>query len=143
MAARSGRLQDHHRLWRPEQAGQLGRAWLALGAEEIAAARAALGWDHAEFIIPEDILADWRAIGRAGRATREAWNARVDAAAEPRRIRPPHLGRGQRQAGPGHRRAEGTGAGGKPKVATRKASEMVLEVVNPLNCPKPWAARPT
>ncbi|HRM74406.1 MAG TPA: 1-deoxy-D-xylulose-5-phosphate synthase N-terminal domain-containing protein, partial [Paracoccus sp. (in: a-proteobacteria)] len=52
-----------------------------LGANEIAAARAALGWDHPAFVIPEDILADWRAIGTRARAAREAWNARVDASA--------------------------------------------------------------
>ena len=50
-----------------------------LGDEEIAGARAALGWPHAPFVIPEAIGAAWRAIGAKGVAEREAWEARRDA----------------------------------------------------------------
>ena len=103
----------------------------ALGAKEIEAARAAIGWDSAPFVIPDDILADWRASGTRGRAEREAWNARVDASANrdefARRISgevAPHLA-------PTIAALKVQALDSKPKVATRKASEMVLEVVNP------------
>ncbi|MCC5794926.1 MAG: transketolase [Chromatiales bacterium] len=43
-----------------------------LGGSEIAAARAALGWPHAPFEIPEDIRADWDARAR-GQAAQADW----------------------------------------------------------------------
>ena len=49
----------------------------ALGAEEIAATRRALGWDAAPFEIPEDIARAWSAAGRKGRKHRRAWEARL------------------------------------------------------------------
>jgi transketolase len=61
-----------------------------LGADEIAAARDALGWDHAPFEIPADVLADWRSLGarappaRPGkRASRRAQQAPSSSAAWP------------------------------------------------------------
>jgi transketolase len=48
-----------------------------LGADEIKAARAQLGWPHAPFVIPEEILAAWRAVGAKGVATRAAWQSRL------------------------------------------------------------------
>ncbi|ASL28061.1 transketolase [Azotobacter chroococcum] len=47
----------------------------ALGAEEVALTRAALGWSHAPFVIPAELYAAWDA--RAAGAAREAeWNQR-------------------------------------------------------------------
>ncbi len=50
----------------------------ALGAAEIAAARAHLEWDAAPFEIPEPILADWRSLGAQGAAAHAAWQQRYD-----------------------------------------------------------------
>ena len=102
-----------------------------LGANEIAAARAALGWDHPAFVIPEDILADWRAIGTRARAAREAWNARVDASANRDEFARRISGEVSDRLSPTIAALKEQALEGKPKVATRKASEMVLEVVNP------------
>ena len=52
----------------------------APGEEEIAGARQILGWDSPPFVIPEHLLADWRAVGAKGAAARQAWAARVKAA---------------------------------------------------------------
>ncbi len=49
-----------------------------LGAQEIAATRAALGWNHGPFEIPADIAAAWNAQGR-GAAAEQEWNARFAA----------------------------------------------------------------
>lgn len=50
----------------------------ALGAEEVALTRAALGWNHGPFEIPGDIYAEWDA--KAAGAAREAeWNQRFAA----------------------------------------------------------------
>ena len=51
-----------------------------LGAAEVAAARAALGWTHAPFVVPEDIRASWNGRAR-GAGLEDAWN-RIFAAYE-------------------------------------------------------------
>ena len=53
----------------------------APGAEEIAGARKALGWDHPAFVVPEDLLNQWRAIGKTGAAAFKDWSARKSASA--------------------------------------------------------------
>ncbi len=50
-----------------------------LGKDEVAAARAALGWTHAPFEIPGDIAAAWRRYGERGAETRAAWESRLAA----------------------------------------------------------------
>ncbi|MCQ0971865.1 transketolase [Paracoccus sp. TK19116] len=104
-----------------------------LGGDEIAATRVAFGWNHSPFTIPHDVADAWRAIGAKGRDTREAWSARVDALGDDERAEftrrignkvSPHL------APTIHALKEQTIAGA-PKVATRKASENTLEVLNP------------
>ncbi|NRG05825.1 transketolase, partial [Vibrio coralliilyticus] len=48
-----------------------------LGADEIAATRKALGWEHGPFEIPADVYAEWDAK-EAGAAKEAAWNAKFD-----------------------------------------------------------------
>ena len=64
----------------PTKAGTSGVHGAPLGGDEIAGTRAALGWDHEPFDIPQRIVDSWRAVGARGRAAREAWQARHDAA---------------------------------------------------------------
>ena len=103
-------------------------------ADLIAEARAAWGWSAAPFEIPADIKAEWEAIGRRGAEARAAWQARLEA-----------LGAGRRRefdrvmAGEVPRKLQATLRALKkqlsetaPKLATRKASEMALEVINPV-----------
>ncbi|WP_345945711.1 transketolase [Sodalis sp. dw_96] len=49
----------------------------APGEEEIAGARKILGWNSPPFVIPDDLLKEWRAIGSKGRTARMAWAERV------------------------------------------------------------------
>ncbi|EGR2180487.1 transketolase [Vibrio parahaemolyticus] len=49
-----------------------------LGAEEIAAAREFLGWEHPAFEIPADVYAEWDAKS-AGAEKEAAWNAKFEA----------------------------------------------------------------
>ncbi|MCE7537126.1 transketolase [Aliivibrio fischeri] len=49
-----------------------------LGAEEIAATKAQLGWEYGAFDIPADVYADWDAK-EAGTEKEAAWNAKFDA----------------------------------------------------------------
>ena len=50
------------------------------GADEIAGIRKNIGWDHEPFVVPEDILAEWRTAGARGAADREAWEGRLNGA---------------------------------------------------------------
>ncbi|MCU0966485.1 MAG: transketolase [Burkholderiaceae bacterium] len=57
--------------------GQRGGHSGRLFAEDAAAAREALGWPHAPFEIPSEVLGAWRAAGRRHHEERDAWRARV------------------------------------------------------------------
>ncbi len=52
----------------------------APGEEEIAGARKILGWDHPPFVIPDDLLSEWRTIGAKGAKARADWVDRVNQA---------------------------------------------------------------
>lgn len=100
-----------------------------LGDEEIAGARDALGWDAAPFNIPKEVLADWRATGEAGAKEHGEWEARFlnhDKRSEFER----------RMKGDLPETVFGSdyfaGLYAEPKkVATRVASQMALEEINP------------
>ncbi|MEL0077056.1 MAG: transketolase [Alphaproteobacteria bacterium] len=64
----------------PKKAGTSGVHGAPLGDEEIAGARAALGWTSGPFEIPADVAANWRAVGAKGQADRAAWEERKAAA---------------------------------------------------------------
>ena len=101
-----------------------------LGTDEIAAAREYLGWTAAPFEVPADILADWRSLGDRGAEAHAAWQARAaasDKAAELARRMAGDLPKGDEAA-----QTFAAWLEGAQKVATRKASEMALEVLTPL-----------
>jgi transketolase len=52
----------------------------APGEEEIAGARKILGWSSPPFVIPDNLLSQWRAIGAKGAKARAGWADRVKAA---------------------------------------------------------------
>ena len=60
----------------PTKAGTAASHGAALGEDEIKGTREALGWPHAPFDIPDDILAAWRQAGARGAADRVAWDGR-------------------------------------------------------------------
>ncbi|HEY0562151.1 MAG TPA: transketolase [Methylophilus sp.] len=53
----------------------------ALGDDEVAATRAAIGWPHAPFEIPADVYAGWDATAKGAKAEGD-WNAKFDAYAK-------------------------------------------------------------
>ena len=101
-----------------------------LGADEVAAARAYLGWTAAPFEVPADILADWRSLGARGAEARAAWEAR--AAASDKGAELARRMAGDLPAGDDTAQTFAAWLDGAQKVATRKASEMALEVLTPL-----------
>ncbi|MCR4283021.1 MAG: transketolase [Bauldia sp.] len=115
----------------PKKAGTSRAHGEPLGEEEIAGARKALGWSFAPFEIPADILEDWRVVGRRGRATREAWAARLAGMDDGSRAEFERRLARKRPAELGYAIAalKEKLAAEKPTLATRKASELVLEAV--------------
>jgi len=61
----------------PKKAGTAKAHGEALGAEELAAAKAKLGWSHGPFEIPDSILKAWRKVGARGAGAREEWASRL------------------------------------------------------------------
>jgi transketolase len=60
----------------PTKQGKASTHGSPLGAEEIAGARARLGWDYPPFEVPEPVLSAWRACGARGASSRTAWTRR-------------------------------------------------------------------
>ncbi|MDM7255332.1 MAG: transketolase, partial [Paracoccus sp. (in: a-proteobacteria)] len=102
-----------------------------LGDDEIAATRHAYGWEHGRFQIPDDLRAKWLEIGKRGADERAAWNARVDAMGEARDEFARRIsGEVSDKLIPALTAFREQASAAKQKVATRKASEMALEVIN-------------
>jgi transketolase len=115
----------------PKKAGTSKAHGEPLGPEELAGAKAALGWTHGPFEIPDDILKAWRRVGKRGRADRKAWEERVAALDPERRAELERRLRGDLPAAFAGAITDLKGrlAAEPPTVATRKASEMALEAI--------------
>jgi transketolase len=116
----------------PTKAGTKAVHGSALGKDEIAATRKALNWASPPFEIPSDILDAWRLAGLNSAKKRKDWEARLagtgaDARAEFERRMRGDLPVGFDEAIAAYKKKL---AVDKPKVATRKSSEMALEVIN-------------
>jgi transketolase len=105
-----------------------------LGTDGIQATRDAYGWKHGPFEIPADLLDQWRAIGARGAADRAEWQSRFDALSASRQneLNRVWAGEAPKKLGATIRALKKQVSDTAPKVATRKSSEMVLEVVNPI-----------
>jgi transketolase len=114
----------------PNKAGTAGVHGAPLGGDEIELTRKELGWTHAPFEIPDQILSSWRAAGARSKATVDAWRARLDGSAQKADFEAAISGKLPEglDAAVNKFKAE-ISAGGKA-VATRKASQNALEVIN-------------
>jgi transketolase len=63
----------------PTKAGKASAHGSPLGADEIKGAREKLGWTHAPFEIPADILSAWRAAGQRSKGAHADWSKRLAA----------------------------------------------------------------
>ncbi|MGV8853240.1 MAG: transketolase [Devosia sp.] len=101
-----------------------------LGAEELAGAKAALGITYPAFEIPAAILDSWRAAGTRSQNIRGEWTSRLSASAhkgEFERRMAGELPAGYANAMDAYKKQL---SADKPKVATRKSSQMALEIIN-------------
>ncbi len=100
----------------------------------VEATKQAYGWEAAPFHIPDDLKAEWEEIGSKGSAARAEWETRLG-----------EMGAGKRAdferalKGEAPRKLSATIKALKrqmsesaPSMATRKSSEAVLEVINPI-----------
>ncbi len=114
----------------PTRAGTAKAHGEAPGAEEVAGARKALEWPYEPFVIPNDILSAWREIGARGKPAREAWIARHKADARANEFDAAIAGAIPAALTAALNEHKKKLAAEKPAIATRKASEMALEVIN-------------
>lgn len=103
-----------------------------LGAEEIAETRKALGWTAAPFEVPADVLDAWRIAGLNAAKKRQEWEKRFAAADAETRAEFERRINGELPIGFDEAIVEYKKklSADKPNVATRKSSEMALEVIN-------------
>jgi transketolase len=102
----------------------------APGADVVAGTRKELNWPYEPFVVPDDILNQWRAIGATGARTYDAWAARK---AQSKRagefddtindVIPASLS-------PALVKLKEQLSAEKPKAGTRKMSEKALDVIN-------------
>ena len=121
----------------PNKADSYAAHGAPLGDAEIAATKEIYGWPHGPFEIPADVKSAWEAIGSKGAAEHAEWTARFNALSEAKRAefeRQVTGGVSKKLAG-AIRKFKKEQSEAAPKVATRKASEMVLGVINPA-CPE-------
>ncbi len=103
-------------------------------AEQNSAAKEAWGWDHAAFEIPSDIKTAWEDMGKRGAAAHADWTDRFASISSTKQARfervyagdvPPKLASVIRAF-------KKSASADAPKLATRAASEKVLNVINPV-----------
>ena len=118
----------------PTKAGKASSHGSALGADEIAGARKALGWSEAAFEIPADIRDAWRKASKRSQEAHAAWNKKLAALEAGKRAEFERRMRGEIAS---DKLAEAVQAVKKrladaPKeIATRAASELALETLIP------------
>ena len=100
----------------------------------VADTKAAYGWTSAAFEIPGDIKAQWEQIGQQGRNARRDWEGRLAnlPATKQAEFARAYDGEAPKKLGAAIKALKKQVSQDLPKVATRKSSEMVLSVINPL-----------
>ena len=114
----------------PNLAGSHKTHGAPLGVDEIQATRDALGWTHAPFEIPDDVRSRWKAIASRGQSARKNWQSRLDSSAKKARFERAMSGELPKALATRMRRYKKQLKAELPKVASRQASQMALEVIN-------------
>ncbi|MDO6585524.1 transketolase [Salipiger sp. 1_MG-2023] len=103
-------------------------------AEQNTAAKAAWGWKSGPFEVPAEIKSWWEEAGARGASERTAWESRVASMSERKQAELTRVYAGDvpKKLSSVIRALKKQNSEAAPSLATRKASEMVLEVVNPV-----------
>ena len=102
--------------------------------EQLTAAKEAYDWPYGPFEVPAEIKSAWEAIGQRGAAARGDWETRFSAAsgAKQKEFERQQNGEAPKKLSATIKALKKQVSEEKPKAATRKSSEMVLEVINPI-----------
>ena len=115
----------------PNKAGTASVHGAPLGEEEIEGTREQLNWPHPPFNIPEKIQSLWQRVGKLGNVEFKSWQSRLQNSrhrAEFERVTSGELPAEWKQALMLHKQKL---IESMPKLATRKASQEVLNVIAP------------
>ena len=102
----------------------------APGAETVAAARKELGWAYEPFVVPDDVLMPWRAIGATGAKAFAEWTARKNASSHAQEFDDTINDVLPASLAPALVALKEKLSAEKPSAGTRKMSEKALEVIN-------------
>lgn len=116
----------------PNKAGTNKVHGAPLGTREIAETRIALGWEAEPFVVPAEVLDDWRLAGLNAAKKRQKWEEKLANLTVSERVEFERLMRGDLAGGfdSAINAYKQKLIEKRPIVATRKASEMALEVIN-------------
>ena len=103
-------------------------------ADQLKAAKEAYGAPMGDFEVDPEVKKQWEAIGARGEATRKDWETRFAmlSASKQAEFNRTYAGEAPKKLSATIRALKKQISEGQPKVATRKSSEMVLEVINPV-----------
>jgi transketolase len=116
----------------PKKEGTAATHGSPLGKEEIAGAREKLGWPYPPFEIPAPILDAWRKIGQRGRPELEAWTKRHAVAGQKTEFDRVNTGELPEGFGDAVQNIKNAFAAEAAKLATRQASQKVIEGLTPV-----------
>jgi transketolase len=114
----------------PNKQGTSATHGAPLGDDEIALAREYLGWEYPAFEIPQDVYDAWGVAAARGKAARQNWEIRAKASSASDDFFAALGGSSRNGLKAAIAAYKAELSADKPKVATRKASQMALEVVN-------------
>ena len=102
----------------------------APGADVVAATRKELDWSYEPFVVPDDLLNQWRAIGQTGAGEYKSWNARKSASKLAKDFDDTVSGAIPPSLGSALAALKEKLSAEKPSAGTRKMSEKALDVIN-------------
>jgi transketolase len=118
----------------PTKEGKASAHGSPLGGDEIKGARERLGWNHAPFELPADILKEWRKAGERSKAAHADWKKRMAALDPAQRAEFERRMKGelpQQALDAAMAKLKETLAATPKDIATRSASEFALEALVP------------
>ena len=120
----------------PNKAGTHGCHGAALGDDEVALVRKEIGWEHAPFVIPQDVYDGWNQKDK-GDAREQEWNAKFDAYAKEFPEMAAEFKRRMSNELPADWEKQSNALindanNAAEKVATRKASQNVITALAPI-----------
>ncbi|AWI74274.1 transketolase [Parazoarcus communis] len=119
----------------PRVQGQRGGHSARLFSDDADAARELLGWPHAPFVIPADLLAAWRTAGRRSAADHTTWRARLaalspDDRAEFERVQAGELPAGWREVLLSYKQRAAADTEPKPGIfASAEINDLLVEIL--------------